>query len=107
MIYGLLNENLIRQSKTRKTNTIMKAILRITLLVVSVGLLVANSSMAQRVIKGTVYNNGEPMAGVTVESNRGSSMMTSFDGKYEVQADPKSKWIKFTFLDDTRRVDPD
>ena len=85
----------------------MKAFIRITLLFAVIAMLMANSTMAQRVIKGTVYNNGEPMAGVTVEAHRGSSMMTSFDGKYEVQADEKTKWLKFTFLDDTRKVDLD
>ncbi len=85
----------------------MKVFIRITLLFASVAMLVANSAIAQRVIKGTVYNNGEPMAGVTVEAHKGSSMMTSFDGKYEVQADEKSKWLKFTFLDESKKYDLD
>jgi tetratricopeptide (TPR) repeat protein len=85
----------------------MKAILRITLLIASIGLLMVNSGMAQRVIKGTIYNNGEPMAGVNVEAHKGGTMMTSFDGKYEVEADAKTKWIKFTYLDDSRKVDLD
>lgn len=42
--------------------------------------------------------DGEPAAGVTVEAHKGSSMMTSFDGKYEVTADAKSKYIKFTLM---------
>ena len=54
--------------------------------------------MAQRTIKGTVYMDGEPAAGVTVEAHKGSSMMTSFDGKYKVEADAKSKYIKFTLM---------
>ena len=83
----------------------MKAFIRITLLFAALAMLSATSAFAQRVIKGTVYNNGEPMAGVTVEAHKGSTMMTSFDGKYEVQADPKTKWIKFTYLDDTRKID--
>ncbi|HKI87814.1 MAG TPA: tetratricopeptide repeat protein [Draconibacterium sp.] len=83
----------------------MKTIIRITLFIATIGLLAANSTLAQRVITGTVYNNGEPMAGVTVEAQRGSSMMTSFDGKYKVQADSKTKWLKFTFIDDSRKKD--
>jgi len=57
-----------------------------------------NSLVAQRIIKGTVYMDGEPAAGITVEAHKGSSMMTSFDGKYEVNADAKSKYIKFTLM---------
>ena len=83
----------------------MKAFIRITLLFAAIAMLATTSTVAQRVIKGTVYNDGEPMAGVTVEAHKGSSMMTSFDGKYEVQADEKTKWIKFTFLDDSRKLD--
>lgn len=85
----------------------MKAIIRITLLFATIAMLSATSTVAQRVIKGTIYNNGEPMAGVTVEAHRGTTMRTSFDGKYEVQADPKTRWIKFTFIDDSRKVDVD
>ncbi|WP_167617582.1 tetratricopeptide repeat protein [Maribellus sediminis] len=76
----------------------MKALLRITLLIaaiVSAGVTVAQ---AQRVLTGTVYMDGEPAAGVTVEVHKGGTMTTSFDGKYEVAVDPKSKWIKFTPL---------
>jgi hypothetical protein len=53
-----------------------------------------------RVIKGTVYRDGKPASGVrvTVHKSR-SSYFTSFDGKYELKADVKSKWIKFGFPD--------
>jgi tetratricopeptide (TPR) repeat protein len=76
----------------------MKALYRITFLFAFIVLAGVYGSMAQRVIKGTVYMDGEPAAGVTVEAQRGSSMMTSFDGKYQVTADPKSKFIKFTLM---------
>lgn len=66
----------------------------------------ALSSSAQRVIKGIVYREGKPAAGVTVEIHRGSQpAYTSFDGVYEVQGDDKSKWIKFTFIDESKRID--
>ncbi len=83
----------------------MKAFLRISFLFVSVFILAVTASFAQRVIKGTVYMDGEPAAGITVEAHRGGSMMTSFDGKYEVEADAKTKYIKFTFIDDQQKLD--
>lgn len=76
----------------------MKALSRIGFLFALIVLAALNSAMAQRTIKGTVYMDGEPAAGVTVEAHKGSSMMTSFDGKYEVTADAKSKYIKFTLM---------
>lgn len=60
---------------------------------------------AQRVVSGTIYREGKPAAGVTVEMNRGTKAFTSFDGKYEVKGDDKSKWIKFTFLSESIRKD--
>ena len=83
----------------------MKAILRITLLVVTIVTVAVAAGNAQRVIKGTVYMDGEPAAGITVEVHKGGSMLTSFDGKYELEADAKSKWIKFTYIDDSKRLD--
>jgi tetratricopeptide (TPR) repeat protein len=83
----------------------MKSVFRITLLITSLALAASTGLQAQRVIKGTVYNNGEPAAGVNVEAHRGSSMMTSFDGKYEVKADDRTKWIRFTSVTTSRRVD--
>ena len=82
----------------------MKAILRITLLIAIGGMFCVTSALAQRVLKGTVYMEGQPAAGVTVEAHRGGSMLTSFDGKYEVEADAKTKWIKFTFIDESKRL---
>ena len=63
-------------------------------------------AMAQpRVIKGTVYRDGKPASGVTVTAHKGSaSFFTSFDGKYEINADLKSKWINFAFPDKEERV---
>jgi tetratricopeptide (TPR) repeat protein len=85
----------------------MRAFSRITLLFASIVLLAVNDSMAQRIIEGTVYKDGEPAAGITVEAHRGSSMMTSFDGKYKVEADAKSKFLKFTYIDESKKLDLD
>ncbi len=76
----------------------MKTLSRISFLFALIVFTAVYATMAQRVIKGTVYMDGEPASGVTVEAHKGSSMMTSFDGKYEVTADPKSKYLKFTLL---------
>lgn len=86
---------------------IMKVNIRTMLLVALIVLASATSTLAQRTIKGTVYRDGEPAAGITVEAHRGGSMMTSFDGKYEVEADEKTKWLKFTYIDDTKKLDVD
>src|SRR5690554_6274819 len=83
----------------------MKSVFRITLLIASIALVSVINLQAQRVITGTVYNNGEPAAGVTVEAHRGGSMMTSFDRKYEVEANDKTKWIRFTSVSDSKRLD--
>lgn len=82
----------------------MKALSRISFLFALIVLVAVTGSMAQRVIKGTVYMDGKPAAGVTVEAHKGSSMMTSFDGKYEVTADPKSKYLNFTFINDSKKL---
>lgn len=69
-------------------------------------ILMTVSSWGQRVITGTVYREGKPAAGVTVEAHKSSeSFMTSFDGKYTINADPKTKYLKFTFIDDGRKFD--
>jgi tetratricopeptide (TPR) repeat protein len=83
----------------------MKALSRVTFLFALIVLTAVYGTMAQRVIKGTVYMDGKPAAGVTVEAHKGSSMMTSFDGKYEVTADPKSKYLKFTFINESKKFD--
>lgn len=87
----------------------MKTLSRISFFFALIVLASVYGTMAQRVIKGTVYMDGEPAAGVTVEAQRGSSMMTSFDGKYEITADPKSKFIKFTLMatNESKRFDLD
>lgn len=81
----------------------MKAILRITLLCVSI-VMFGTIANAQRVLKGTVYMDGKPAAGITVEAHKGGTMMTSFDGKYEVEANAKSKYIRFTFIDESKKL---
>ena len=83
----------------------MKAILRISLLIAAVVMVGITTAQAQRVIKGTVYMDGEPAAGITVEAHKGGEMMTSFDGKYEVEADEKSKYIRFTFIDESKKLE--
>jgi tetratricopeptide (TPR) repeat protein len=83
----------------------MKALLRITLLIAAIVATGVTVAQAQRVVKGTVYMDGEPAAGITVEVHKGGTMLTSFDGKYEVEANEKSKWIKFTFIDETKKLD--
>jgi tetratricopeptide (TPR) repeat protein len=85
----------------------MKTLSRISFLLALIVLAAVNNIMAQRVIKGTVYMDGKPAAGVTVAANKGSSMMTSFDGKYEVTADPKSKYLSFTFINETKKFNLD
>lgn len=76
----------------------MRAILRITLLIATVLGVALTSANAQRVLKGIVYVDGEPAAGVTVRAHKGGTMMTSFDGAYEVEATAKSKYIEFTMM---------
>jgi len=87
----------------------MKANIRTILLTASIVMVAVASSLAQRVITGTVYQNGEPASGITVEAHRGGEMMTSFDGKYKIEADEKTKWLKFTSLatGDTKKLDID
>lgn len=76
------------------------------LLTFALAVLMSMSTYAQRVITGTVYREGKVAAGVTVEGHKSSEVfMTSFDGKYKITVDNKSKYLKFTFIDDSRRVD--
>ncbi len=83
----------------------MRNLLRIAIFFVVLAGAGITVAQAQKVMKGTVYMDGEPAAGINVEVHKGGSMMTSFDGKYEVPADAKSKWIKFTYIDETKKVD--
>ncbi|SHJ87226.1 hypothetical protein SAMN05444280_13620 [Tangfeifania diversioriginum] len=85
----------------------MKAFFRIALLITAVAFSAATTLQAQRVVKGTVYRDGEPAAGITVEVHRGGTMLTGFDGQYELEAHEKSKWIKFTYINDTKKLDID
>lgn len=85
----------------------MKTIVRKSILFALITIGLSLSANAQRVIKGTIYREGKPAAGVTVELHRSSqkNVMTSFDGKYEITGDDKSKWIRFVFIDESKRVD--
>ncbi len=85
----------------------MKTNIKKILFVAFIMAFTATFASGQRVIKGTVYREGKPAAGITVEAHKGGNMMTSFDGKYEVEADAKSKWIKFTFIDEVKKLDLD
>jgi tetratricopeptide (TPR) repeat protein len=76
----------------------MKTLTRKGIILALIVFAAVSSVTAQRTIKGTVYMDGEPAAGVTVEAHKGSSMMTSFDGKYTVEADAKSKYLRFTLM---------
>ena len=84
----------------------MKAIIYKSVIIVLLFAAVTNA-MAQRTIKGTVYRDGKPAAGVVVEAHKSSAQFyTSFDGKYEIAADPKSKYMKFTWPDgEIRRLE--
>ncbi|MFV0377368.1 MAG: tetratricopeptide repeat protein [Mangrovibacterium sp.] len=65
------------------------------------------SAFAQKEITGIVYREGKPAAGITVEAHKSSeTFMTSFDGVYKVNIDPeKCKYLKFTFIDESKRLD--
>lgn len=81
----------------------MKAITKTIIVVLLI--FVSFASFAQRKITGIVYLNGEPAAGILVEAHRSNdSYFTGFDGKYEIQITDKSKFIRFTFLDNSKRV---
>ena len=70
------------------------------------GILSINAS--PRVLKGTVYHKGKPASGVLVTVDKSSATyFTSFDGKYELKADTKSQWIKFTFNNQSTKLEID
>src|SRR5665648_363467 len=79
------------------------------LVVILIFILGVTGVLAQpRIIKGTVYDaNGKPASGVNVSAHRmsGSQYFTSFDGKYELKIDAKSKYIKFAFHDHEEKLD--
>ncbi len=83
----------------------MKNLLRISLFFAAIAVAGITVAKAQNVIKGTIYMDGKPAAGITVEVHKGGTMMTSFDGKYELERDPKSKWIRFTYIDEIKKED--
>lgn len=83
-----------------------KHIFRSLFLTLTVGVIMTYSALAQHVIKGTIYREGKVAAGVTVEAQKSrETFMTSFDGKYQITVPDKCKYIKFTFIDDSRKVD--
>lgn len=68
--------------------------------------LIATYTFAQRKITGTVYKDGKPAAGIFVEGNKTKSThYTSFDGVYEITIEPKTTTLKFTYLDETKKLD--
>jgi tetratricopeptide (TPR) repeat protein len=82
----------------------MKATLKSfgTVLLVLIGL----TTFAQRKITGTVYRNGEPAAGIFVEANKTkSTFYTSFDGVYELEITDKTKQLKFTYGEESKKLD--
>jgi tetratricopeptide (TPR) repeat protein len=75
-------------------------------LTLAIAALISYSAVAQRVVKGTVYREGKVAAGVTVEAHRSNEVFrTSFDGVYEIKVPDKAKYLKFTFIDDSRKLD--
>ncbi len=91
----------IKQIKYRA----MKSFSRISFVFVFLVFAAVTNLQAQKIFKGTVYREGKPAAGVTVEVQRGGTMFTGFDGKYELEGSDKTKWIRFTFINDTHRLD--
>ncbi|MCE1198041.1 MAG: hypothetical protein LWW85_03650 [Marinilabiliales bacterium] len=81
----------------------MKTVLTLRLLLLASLLTMALTFQAhagKRLIRGTVYQNGKAASGVKVTVHKSSSAYyTSFDGKFEVRATIRSKWIRFTFED--------
>lgn len=87
----------------------MKTKYKSLMVVILIFILGITGTMAQsRIIKGIVYNaDGKPASGVNVSAHRmsGDSYFTSFDGKYELKIDTKSKYIIFTFPDHEEKLD--
>jgi tetratricopeptide (TPR) repeat protein len=81
----------------------MKAIVRTFGIILFVVL--ATTAFAQRKISGVVYKDGKPAAGVVVEAHKSNdSYYTSFDGVYKLTISDKTKWIKFAYGDDVKRM---
>ena len=69
---------------------------------------IVSATAHQRIIKGTVYLDGKPAKGVKVTAHKTKdSYFTSFDGKYELRAELKTRWIKFSFTDKEIKLDID
>jgi tetratricopeptide (TPR) repeat protein len=84
----------------------MKTITKIFIILVLIG--TSTTVFSQRKITGVVYNNGEPAAGILVEAHRSKdTYFTGFDGAYEIEVNEKTKFIRFTYLDESKKVDMD
>ncbi|MDP2335017.1 MAG: hypothetical protein Q8N05_00930 [Bacteroidota bacterium] len=85
----------------------MKSIkLKPIFLILAVSLMVSYAAIAQRIIKGTVYREGKLASGVTVDGQKAkTAVFTGFDGLYEIDVPENCKFIKFTYIDDTRKLD--
>ena len=67
---------------------------------------VVSFTFAQRKITGIVYKDGEPAAGIVVEGHKtNDSYYTSFDGKYELSITDKSKYLRFSYGDESKKLD--
>ena len=68
-------------------------------------ILISTVTFAQKKVSGIIYKDGKPAAGIMVESQRSrDSYYTSFDGKYELTLHPKDKWMRFTWGDDSKKL---
>lgn len=69
-------------------------------------LAISFGSFAQRTVTGTCYEDGKPASGVTVTAQKSkSSMMTGFDGKYEIEISEKTKYIQFEYPAEIYKLD--
>jgi hypothetical protein len=82
----------------------MKALFRISLLITALTLASFSCLQAQKIIKGTVYREGKPAAGVFVEVHNGGTTTTNFEGKYEVEAADDSRYLRFRFQKESQKL---
>ncbi len=83
-----------------------KFLLKPIFLVFAIAVFLTISASAQRVVKGTVYMEGKLAAGVLVEAHKSKDQFrTSFEGTYEISIPDNCKYLKFTFIDDSRKLD--
>lgn len=81
-------------------------LLKPILLALAFAVFLTISASAQRVVKGTVYMGGKLAAGVLVEAHKSKDQYrTSFEGTYEISIPDNCKYLKFTFIDDSRKLD--